>query len=170
MATTLMRKITGAKWHDHIESKDLIVSADAITSCLKTKENKLSCWNTDNLEDVVLIFALTLSKLARIDIVKFDESFFTTNNIDIIESSGITKISHMVNFHKDLINLDYDKLGIISSEIKSKSYNNDKFIIKYEKSAVKKLLLNSLERGTINKADLDERLQKDLKIFTAPIN
>lgn len=165
MSSILMRKISAAKWREHIESKDFAVSADAITSCLKTKENKLSCWNTDDLEDVVLIFALTLSKLARIDIVKFEESFFSENDMELVKSPGITKVGHMIELHKDIIHLDYKKLGIISDEIKNKSYAEDAYIIEYEKGEVKKLLIKALEQKTIKKEDINERLYKDLKIL-----
>lgn len=70
----LARKITRAKWDTGQGLSAGEISADAVTSDLRTKENTLSFWNcrtetNGDVEDAVLAIAAAGDRLDRLDVV-----------------------------------------------------------------------------------------------------
>jgi len=111
-----VRKIIKSKWYQtDIENGD-DVSADAITNCMKTKQNTLSVWeieSPDELDNAVLAIVSQHQHLETIDVVKLDSVSLVENEIVWVESRGLTPIDDLVDTHFDLSELTYPKLGII---------------------------------------------------------
>lgn len=98
--------------------------ADPITKCIKTSGNTLSVWvsstddfSSNELKDLILAFASSTKQPATLDFILLDEAALSTKNIEIIATEGITKFFTQKDKHRDLANLTYEKLGIVSTHI-----------------------------------------------------
>ncbi len=159
----LVRKINKAKWFQKNILEEDIVSADAITNCLKTSRNTLSVWKIESeqeLDMAVLALASKQEHLDAIDVVILEESTVSSLKIEIIATPGDTPVSDLVDTHRDLSDLDYDKLGCISSHIVER-VRADK-LKRYTKSALKTLLKNAIEEGLLRSEDLQESVLKKM--------
>ena len=163
----IVRKVTKAKWNNQLSDDtelNSIISADAITGCLKTKSNTLSIWKVEKENDAILALASMNDSIVPIDYIVIEEKFFEENNIlvkNIIAESNPVK--ELQDKHYDIQNLDYDSLGKISKEIASNIVSNKKEYIKRCKALkVKEILLEAISNDKVKLEDLNENLQKKL--------
>lgn len=120
----LIRKINYNKW---LACKDLAKEkyhADAITVCTKTSGNTLSVWRAEaeGLESeankpIITAIATIMNKLDLLDLVLLNEEDFIKNGISLVENDGDSKIEQLNNQHRDLAEIDYEKLGFVAEKI-----------------------------------------------------
>jgi len=98
--------------------------ADPITKCIKTSKNTLSVWisstsdfTSDEVKDLILAFASSTQQPATLDFIWLKEELLVSEKIEIIETDGVTKFEEKKDKHRDLANLTYEKLGIVSQHI-----------------------------------------------------
>ena len=163
MNNRLARKVSMSKWNNQIENKSKVVSADAITSCLKTKDNTLSVWCVENVEDAVLALACVNTSISPIDILEFTKERLGEISIEISAVKATNPVADLVNKHYDIINLNYNSLGIIANEIANETIKNSTFITRYSKPKVKKIIEQAITDGRVNVVDLPDNLQKNFK-------
>lgn len=166
MADTLARKVNKAKWDNQLESKNKIISADAITSCLRTSENNMSVWDVENIEDAVLALACLNESLIVIDIVVLSKKRLNELSIEINAVKSYNPVSDLNEKHFDIINLDYDKLGVIANEIADEIINNNDFIVRFPKPAVREIVKNAINSGRITISQLKKNLQSEFLQIT----
>lgn len=160
MASTLARKVTKSKWNNQIVEKNKIISADAITSCLRSTNNTISVWDVDNIEDAVLALACTNTSLIVIDIVALSKEHLEEMDIEVKKVKATNPVDDLNEKHCDIVNLDYSKLGIIANKIADETIKNSDYIIRYSKSKVKEIIKKAIVEGRISIDNLDENLQK----------
>ena len=156
-----VRKINKSKWNNQLsgsEDEKKIIGADAITNCLKTTSNTLSIWNVDNIEDAVIALAATRDTIAAIDIIVFDESFFEDNDIKIKQIKANNPIKDLEDFHYDIVELEFWKLGIISEEIAINASTNKTYIQRYTASTIKRLLKDAIKSDRCEVSELHPSL------------
>lgn len=154
----LIRRISRAKW-DKIGVDD--VSADAITSCLRTNQNDLSVWRISSeqeLSDAILalISGSKQSKLSTLHYVIIDETLIIERGFTLKETPGDTVALELVDKHRDIENLTYVKLGIIKDLILD-CISNDRTSFITRKS-LKELLIHAIKTGKIKKESLNPEL------------
>ena len=132
----LIRKITKSKWKnsDNPEGNEELeiskLSADAITSCLRTSKNALSFWEISDVNDDsdlnnnsdlrnIVIALLTSSKAEDVnvlDIIYFekDERIFSENGSIINKTDGDTIDDNLKSLHVDLCYLNHKNLTFIA--------------------------------------------------------
>jgi hypothetical protein len=164
----IVRKVTKAKWNNQLTEDNelnLVISADAITGCLRTKSNTLSIWNVDNEKDAILALASMNDSIVPIDYIIFDNSFFSANQIDIKNVvSQSNPVEGLRDKHYDIVNLDYESLGKVSKEIASKIVLDKKnYIKRYKANDVKELLKEAISTKKLKIEDLNHNLQKKLE-------
>ncbi len=162
MSNLLARKVTKSKWDNQLDSstgRRHIISADTITSCLRTSGNTLSVWNVDDIGDAVLALACVNTSLSSIDIIILEKDFFNNINIDVENIPAKTPVEDLINKHCDIVDLDYDKLGIISKEIANKISENASFITRYTKKTVTNIIKKAIQDKRITIDMLNEELQ-----------
>jgi hypothetical protein len=143
----LIRKINRNNWCSDALTVDGIY-ADAITNCLKTKNNKLSFWlvNDENDKNDIIVAMISISDaIESIDIVEIEEEEIKKNKIDLEQTDGITEIEEFAKRHFDVINLDYKKLGILAGIISENARNNDK-VYRLTKGQLKEIMKSFIEK------------------------
>jgi hypothetical protein len=159
----LVRKINKAKWmqNDILSGED--VSADAITTCMKTFQNALSTWRVsreEEVEDAVLAMVAGQERLETMDVVFIDRSSLEDKGINLKSTPGITPLKELINKHIDICDLTYRLLGVVAENI-VRSIKDEK-IKRYTKKDLKKILTEAIEAGRLHKNDLNEYLQSKL--------
>lgn len=159
----LVRKINKAKWFQLDIHQSNEVSADAITNCLKTTKNTLSVWHIeseDDLDNAVLAIVANQEHLDTIDIVILDESSLNDYNLNIVASPGETPVTSLINAHRDIAELTFTKLGQVKEHIVERIRNNK--LKRYTVASLKKILLDAIENGIVQRNDLKETLLSKL--------
>lgn len=160
----LIRRISRAKW-DKIGNED--VSADAITSCLKTYQNDLSVWRISSVEDLnnailALISGSKQTKLSTLHYVMIDENLAFEKGLSLKETPGDTVALDLVESHRDIEELTYIKLGVVKDLI-LECIDNDKASFMTKKN-LKDLLKDAIKNGKIQKETLNPELVEKEKL------
>ena len=160
----LIRKIEKAKWLQNDIINGQIPSADAITNCTKTSRNTLSTWEIDsvsNINNAVIALLCGQEHLDTIDIVYFEPEKISERGISIEATEGRTSFAIMKEKHRNLSQLDYEKLGtiaeIIIEEIKS---NRD---VRFSVGKQKEILRQAIKNGLISIESLNIGISDKLK-------
>ncbi|RXK57758.1 hypothetical protein ESA94_19760 [Lacibacter luteus] len=159
----LVRKINRAKWFQLDITKSDEVSADAITNCLKTTRNTLSVWHIeseDDLDNAALAIVANQEHLDTIDVVILDENSLQKYSLDVVVSPGETPVSSLINAHRDIAELTFTKLGQVKEHIIER-IRHDK-LKRYTVASLKKILLDAIAKGILQKNDLKETLRAKL--------
>jgi hypothetical protein len=162
-----VRKIDKAKWlqTDIIGGAD--VSADAITNCIRTKNNTLSVWEIsteDEVDEAALAVVSSGQHLETFDVVLMNAEHLHANGLEAIpqRESALTPVEDLKDAHRDLAMLTYSKLGIIARHIVDR-FRQEK-IIRFTEGTLKSLLSDAIKNGRIRPDDLDENIQRKLHI------
>lgn len=97
------------------------ISADPFSKCLKTDNGTLSLWkfctadttvNKDNLANSImaLVTAPNQKTLSPLDVIYFSEVDLQTAGLSINQTDGSTSITHLINTHFDIVDINYKKL------------------------------------------------------------
>jgi len=120
-----VRKIIKSKWYQtDIENGD-DVSADAITNCMKTKQNTLSVWeieSPDELDNAVLAIVSQHQHLETIDVVKLDSVSLVENEIVWVESRGLTPIDDLIPHPRNYVEHPEDEIDHIIRSIEDNGF------------------------------------------------
>lgn len=164
----LVRMLERQKWEKLKESKEDIFTtpADTITSELRTKSNTLSLWlikSLDELSGAVLALAVGRNRITRLDILLLDEDDFEKKGLSIVNSpdSGLSPYTGYNQFHYDLTDMDYEKLGLFSEIIIEKVDDGSK-CIRFDKAKIGELLYEGYKKQFFYVEELDKSLQVEL--------
>ena len=120
----LLRKITPNKWQPNINKSPANYTADALTKCTPTTNNTLSVWHseTDDFEDdhvksLIVGLALTMAKPDKIDVLWLAEDKLYELGLEVQFSIVFNQYDSVIKDHRDIINLDYKSLGMVSEHI-----------------------------------------------------
>jgi hypothetical protein len=158
-----VRKIEKNKWMKKDFTFQGVAPADAITNCMKTKDNKLSVWKIHDdcaIEQAVVAIAVSGDHLDTFDIVYFDENELEKKEIFIDSSLGKTAYKDMASNHMDIVELDYTKLGRLSEIIINELVN--KRDIRYTIGKLKEILKKAIVEGKIVCEELCPSISKKL--------
>ena len=159
----LVRKVEMSKWRQNDILNGADVSADAITNCLRTTNNKISVWMIDdeeNIEDAVLAIVSHSEHLDSIDIVKIGLETVSDRKLKLTNSPGLTPYSAYIGNHYDIEELSYRSLGTLASILVQCFIDGND--MRFTRGKLKSLLVNGIGSGKINKEDLNTRLLNKL--------
>lgn len=135
------------------------ISADAISE-LKTTKNQLSWWELDDINDDFKIEKLAAAMLSTMDygigeiyLVMIPSQDISTD-IKLVSSpeNGNSAVQGMSNFHYDMVDLNYSKIGIVAETIAVHTSNLAGAFVKRIKS---KELIEMLQQ-LYNEQQIDE--------------
>lgn len=170
----LARKVTLSKWVK-IENE---ISADAITSCLRTSKNELSFWviedeNDDLLREVALVLGSGGERVEKVEIVLINSQTLIDKGFEIVENPGVSKVDDLNKKHRDIINLNLPKLGTLSEEImseigKSSELDEEEFakyfkVKLFTKKEVEDIIVSAIVSKRLKFESLHEIMQGKLK-------
>ncbi|WP_146736817.1 hypothetical protein [Neisseria sicca] len=125
----LVRKISRAKWKNFDDPEGVValvldkLSADAITSCLRTSKNSLSFWLLSDIDDSKelnkILFALTVKDkntddISATDIIFLKEEELLKQEIKLKKIPGITVDDNLKSLHIDLCDLNHTNLTFLA--------------------------------------------------------
>lgn len=156
----LVRKIDRAKWIQNDIANGKEVSADAITNCMKTKDNTLSVWKIDNpshVNDAVLAMASYFDHLDTIDIVVLDESALERAGLRIVPTPGNTPVKRLVDFHRLISELTYRTLGVLAGF--TTQCFRETTVHRFTRGQLRTLLKEAITHGDLAQTDLKEHVR-----------
>lgn len=157
----LVRKIALAKWKQNDISSGEAVSADAITNCLKTKDNELSTWQISeraNISDAVLALVSTHEHLDKIDVICLNKSSLEEGGLLLRSTDGKTPVEDLMKTHVDIYNLNYKSLGNVADFIAREIIDgkSERFTV----GRLKEIISDAINNGRLQKEDLNENIRK----------
>lgn len=151
-----IRKVTPAKWNGEIpdDGNYLKLGTDGVTNCCRTTENELSIWKTESNdpqsdENKTLIAAIATGsdRPATMDFIFISDEELEKNNLSLKVKPGKIPIESMRNLHRDIENLDIDKLGRVGILIHRK-VNSDAEIHRVSQSKIKQYVKSEFPDGS----------------------
>jgi hypothetical protein len=158
-----VRKIDRSKWLQNDIRQGERVSADAITHCMKTQNNTLSVWQIeadDNVDEAVLAIVAGHQHLESIDVITLTPAYLAQAGIEYTASKGRTPVTDLAETHINLIQLTYEKLGVIAYHVVDRIVQER--IVRYTKGTQKEMLKQAIHQGRLSLEDLNENVRKHL--------
>lgn len=166
----LLRAFLKNEWEKNKDRALNEFNADPITKCIKTQKNALSVWisttndfHSEEVKNLILAFASSTQQPDTLDFIWLNEDELVSEQIDIISTEGKTNFVEINEKHRDLSNLTYEKLGIISQHIMSQfTVNSNSYRI--TRSKILDLMLEAVtgSEPKIKLDDLSENWQRNL--------
>jgi hypothetical protein len=159
----IVRKIEKGKWMQNDILSGADVSADAITNCMKTKNNTLSVWEVsreDQVDDVVLALASQSQQIETMDVVVLDRSTLISSGLHLQETDSPTPVRELSKIHRDIVQLTYTSLGVLARIIVDAIRN--KTNRRYTRGKIRNLMDNAIAAGRLNKEALKENVKSHL--------
>lgn len=147
----LVRKIEKGKWLQKDILNGEVVSADAITNCMKTSKNTLSTWsveNEDQINDAVLAIVSVHQHLDTIDVVLLNQDNLAEIGIAFKQTPGATPVPTLVESHVDIVELSYQSLGKVADCIIT-CFKEEK-VKRFTRGELKKILLKAIEADKLS--------------------
>ena len=163
----VVRKISRAKWDPKEELGSDAISADAVTSDLRTNGNCLSFWEcTDanseiELHEIVLALAGAFERLDKIDVAWIDQDVAAKKGITFEKSEGRTLVADLRKKHLDAIQLELNKITILA-KLLAKAVRNDNNFRRYTRKDVLKVLTEAIQKGRLSIDELPENIRKSV--------
>ncbi|TWH63821.1 hypothetical protein LX59_03072 [Azomonas agilis] len=178
--TILVRKIAKSKWpaEECLQNKsdDEIIPtlrADAVTSCLRTSGDTLSLWAINDINDVekAILSLITSPKHERLNtihiaLIHLDK--ITEQELELKETIGDTVISSYSETHRDLVELDYRKIGFFCKIILSSIRDGN--IKKVSDRQQAELIKRAASSKIVDQKTLNPKLQYSLWNIAYDIN
>ena len=166
----LIRKVTKSKWSKEPLSDIKDLSADAITSCLRTSSNTLSLWHVkdvNSINDAILALVSGFDRIDTIDVVLLEKDYLNTN-FNIKQTDGKTIVSDLINTHYDICNLTYEKIGNVATYIQDQILSNN--IKRYRISEIVTILNEAINSGRLKNDELKEKVRTTLEKYSSKEN
>ena len=164
----LARKFARAKWDHKADLSDGEISADAVTSDLRTKEDALSFWKCgrateSEIEEAALALAAAGNRIDKIDLVWLTEEELREGDqtLECTPDKARTPVSDLARLHIDVSRLDYVRLGKVAEQIVSAIASGN--WCRFRKQQVKRLVIAAVEEGRIDTCDFQGSIRADVK-------
>ena len=163
--TFVARKVKLAKWETHQDMSVGEISADAVTSDLRTEDNALSFWQCgmgaeSEVEEAVLAMAAAGNRIEKLDVVWVSRDELRADGQTIQDTDGRTPVAGLVRLHLDVSRLDYGRLGKVAHRIVTAI--EEERCRRLTKARVKSLLAAAVEQGRIDPEDLSDHLKREV--------
>jgi len=162
-----IHKISWAKWPRSAVPLARI-PADAVTSDLRTRENRLSFWRcggADEIEEAALAIAAAGEQIGRLDLVWIEEADGALRPESFSATPGKTAFSAWRSRRFDLLVGDYEGLGRVAEAVRdavlAKQYR------RFERSRVSRLLVRGIRSGIVRPEALSVRLRERMDAVLA---
>ena len=161
----LARMISAQKWRVHTNIEEGEISADAVTTDLRTSNNTLSFWwhdpsNETSLEDIAVALATGRQCVQRLDIVWLEEEAVKDVDLKIDATPGVTALSELKDAHRDVVGLDVMRLAVLSERI-ALAVKEDR-TIRFTEKQILALIQKAIDAKRIETSALHEDVAKKL--------
>ncbi|MBR5678269.1 MAG: hypothetical protein IKX20_09035 [Paludibacteraceae bacterium] len=149
-----------------VNRSDATTAGDVISD-LRTQNNKLSVWRADSDEDIndaLVALSLNRTDVQKVIALLLDEKDLEAMQIiysDKLHGKAPGAIDSIKIKHRDLLEIDYKRLGFLSDYMMSIVHNKEKRV-EISKPSIKKLLEEYKEAGKIKVEEMNEELRLNL--------
>lgn len=166
MTIVLTRKINAAKWHPAADLAMGEVSADAVTSDLRTTANELSFWvcpsNDDaELRETVLALAAAGDRLDKLDVAWIQLSATSGLTVNKSPQHALIPIESLKERHVDVANLDLVRLGKVATLVHSAVAGSQ--FKRFAKREVLAVVVAAVRNGRVKASALKDSLRQDVE-------
>ena len=142
------------------------IPADAVTIDLRTRDNSLSFWQcnsgrADEIDNAALAIAAGRERLDKLEIIWLDEEKVRADGQALRDSEGRTPVSDMVDSHIDLVDLNYNLLGVVARRVVNAIEENR--YRRLTRTRVKRLIASAIEQGRISANLLSDKLRAEFE-------
>ena len=161
----LARKISRAKWHPNQYLQPHEIGADAVTGCLRTRDNSLSWWRCTaqgtDVADVALALACNMQKLEKIDIVALPETELEPLGIATRATEGITPVRDLRSHHVDSPHIDLKRLARLAETLAPRIRSSTS-VFMFTKKDLTTLVSDAVRKNRVRLEELHEGLRNQL--------
>ncbi len=157
-----------ARWDGttHVQRHDATTAGDVISD-LRTRNNTLSVWCADSEEDIkdaIVAMSLSRTNLSKMVALLIDEADLNAMQIFLSnqfmgDAPGATELIRKK--HRDLIEIDYKRLGVLSEHMMKIVHNKEKRV-ELTKPNLRELLEQYKAVNKINPAEMKPELRENL--------
>lgn len=150
-----------AKWEESKKTRIPELSSDIITNCLRTTEETLSLWHIDDIhkiDDAIIALASNRDLIQKLDYLIIPDEYIEKYDLHLKENDGKSPYEDFNKEHRDIINVDYEKLGIVSEMILDIMNNTSSTIKRVYEDEVLAKLTEALKDGKITQTKLKKSL------------
>ncbi|WP_124116125.1 hypothetical protein [Paenibacillus xylanexedens] len=153
----LVRKVTKSKWPNSDADVDIAnVSADAVSSCLRTSQNKLSTWeieSLDKIEDAVLALISNADRIENMDVITIEKDNIRGLGFILDEQTpGKTVVDDLKDTHIDICELNYKTIGEFAAVIVS-AFKEERHL-RFTRRAIEGIVKKAISDGRVDQAKL----------------
>ena len=157
------RKISIAKWKQESSANPDDIRADAITGCLRTKEDTLSFWlctqDRTDVAEVALALASKMEQAETIHIVLVCRNDLDTDGLEIRITAPDIPVADLKERHRDLVNLNMIKLCCVARNV-AKRVRQDNAHYLFSKTTVLDILKSAIDLGRLDISKLSEKMRQ----------
>ena len=149
-----------------VNRPDATTAGDVISD-LRTQNNTLSVWRADSDEDIndaLVALSLNRTDVQKVIALLLDENDLAAMQIDYsdkLPGKAPGAIDSIKKKHRDLLEIDYKRLGILSDYMMSIVHDKEKRV-ELSKPSVKNLLEEYRKNGMIEVEEMNEDLRSNL--------
>lgn len=149
-----------------VNREDATTAGDVISD-LRTQSNTLSVWRADSPEDIndaIVAMSLNRTEVSKVIALLLDEKDLSAMKIDFsdaIPGKAPGAAESIKNKHRDLLEIDYKRLGVLSDYMMKVVHDKDKRV-EITKPNLKKLLIQYKEGNKIIPDEMNPELREKL--------
>lgn len=137
------------------------ISADALTTDLKTEGSALSFWSCgvvtasggpSQIDDVVLALCANAQRLDAVTIVWVEVASLEQQSIKIVRSPGVTPVSDLTDKHVDVVRLDVQRVGVLAEALVNSVANQ--CFRRFDTTEIKSILTAAITARRLNPGSL----------------
>ena len=150
-----------------IVSRPDATTAGDVISDLRTQSNKLSVWRADSGEDIndaLVALSLNRTEVQKVIALLLDENDLKAMQIDYsdkLPGKAPGAIDSIKKKHRDLLEIDYKRLGFLSDYMMSIVHNKERRV-ELSKPSIMRLLEEYKIEGKIKVEEMNEELRTKL--------
>ena len=153
-----------AKWEQEKNKATKDLSSDIITVCLRTLDETLSLWYLENdseIDDAIIALSSGRDLINNIDYLIIPDNYVVKYSLVLKENIGRSPYEKFNKNHRDIIDINYSILGVISTMILD-VINNGGEIVRVYDDKVQEKLSSALENGFLNTKTMKPSLLKKI--------
>lgn len=165
--TVLVRKITKGKWKLADPTAVDRISADTITSELRTHHTTLSFWacasaGDDDLASAMLALAAAeQGSLENVDLLWLPVPRIESAGLAIRSTAGATPIQRLVATHRDVVISDYAGLGVIAGIFADAFRQNQ--CVRFRREQICQMLVHAVDAGDVALDGLSTKVRQSIQ-------
>jgi hypothetical protein len=166
----LARIAKATKWEESPSGDENEVSADAITTDMRTQGNRLSFWKFEEddgdsfVEETILALyttPFTEKTLDKIDVIWIPISTIESDGFELCQNDGTTPLENLKKHHIDVSVLDGERVLLLASRIAEAVRSGRRK--RTRRKEVEKLIANAVISGRVELESLSHRFKDDIK-------